>query len=229
VAHQPRNYQVLRDDHARAIDAQIQPQEQKEALEQQLSAVEHEPTPEQTAGTQQGQSQSTEIIRPTGGPMTGRMDEHHGWANEYNKQANKEYFAWQATNGVERNQDQLDNNPTNAEQSAATSQLDQYIDRSERGDGPQGLGNEAGGSNLQQHIDAVERGDGHAGQTVGAEDSQLQQYIDGGDRVSGQDGPSQETQDSKLQQYIDGVEPSDRPIDTPFRETAQEVTQSIDL
>jgi hypothetical protein len=47
--------------------------------------------------------------------------------------------------------------------------------------------------------------------------------------VSGQDGPSQETQDSKLQQYIDGVEPSDRPIDTPFRETAQEVTQSIDL
>ena len=164
VAHTSRDYQGLRDDHARAIDALNQHIEPTENPDKQAGIEKSEP--EHSADVIS--EKEAEPTRPEkagrsfpGGPETGGMVNNQQWATQYNQTVNAGYFAYLATNSGERNQAEIDNAPTNAEHDAAKNELYQAIDGQERGgqpiEGERGEpGHEAAKSELDNHVDRAE-------------------------------------------------------------------------
>lgn len=164
MAHQPRNYQVLRDEQARALDAlnnHIDPSaapDQNNGVEQ--GAQQHEPAPAQSAEPEPAPSRPDGPSRFPGGPNVGGMEAHNNWANSYNQQINRAYFASVIGNSAERNDAHVA--PTNAEQNA-TNELDSHIDGQERGGNPiearrDDLGQDVANNSLSQHVEAQELG-----------------------------------------------------------------------
>ncbi len=212
MAHEPRNYQALRDEHARAIDALDKHIEPTETPDRQNGVEEPSPdkSPELEAEPEKGPSRPED--RGTGfpgGPNVGGMEAHQNWANSYNKQLNSEYFAAIGANAEQRDQSQIDNAPTNAEHDAASAELDQNIDGQGRGgnevqDGRNDPGHEAASNALDQHVEGHETGDKKI------EDGRAE--------------PEHDAAMSELDQHIDSAGRGDKGIIDEFRDAARETT-----
>jgi hypothetical protein len=151
------------------------------------------PAAEQSAelGSAQEPARPEQAERSTGGPMTGRMDDHQQWAAGYNRTVNAEYYAFVAVNTGDRNQAEVDNAPANAEQSAASAELNQHIDAQERG-GQQLEGipesaasREAAKDIADQYVERSERGENQEFRAAARE--ALDRHIDSPEKQQQQD------------------------------------------
>jgi hypothetical protein len=119
------------------------------------------------------------------------MDDHQQWAAGYNRTVNAEYYAFVAVNTGDRNQAEVDNAPANAEQSAASAELNQHIDAQERG-GQQLEGipesaasREAAKDIADQYVERSERGENQEFRAAARE--ALDRHIDSPEKQQQQD------------------------------------------
>jgi hypothetical protein len=172
VAHTPRNYQSLRDEHARAADALNRYIEQSETPDRQDGVQQHVP--------EQGLEQGYEPERPEqvhrsspGWTERGDMVSQQASAVTYN--------AWIVANSADRDQKAIDNAPTDAQHAVATAELNQHADGQGRGDqNSEGVrGREAAANELNRHADNAERGDNQIGKEFhGAARETLDRHIE---------------------------------------------------
>jgi len=167
VAYRP-NYQILRDDHARAMDALDQHIGQSQTRNHEAGV--EPPTPEQS--TELTAAQDAEPTRPEdergsspGWTGMGGMPQQQASANTYNN--------WIAAELGSRDDSRGGEPWPNAEQSAANAALDQHIDDQERG-GPR---QEAATGELEQYRDRSETGDRQS-EFQGAAREVLDRHID---------------------------------------------------
>ncbi len=211
MVHTPRNYQALRDEHSRAMDALNQQIEQSETPDRQKGVEQSAPEPSAELSAEQEPTRPEQGVgrSSSGGALTPDMKAQQEWATGYNNRVNADYFAWSAANSGERTQSQIDNAPTNAEHDAASAELNQRIDGQGRGDGNHvqdgrnDPGHEAASNALDQRIEGQDTGD---------------KKIEGGRAESGYDALK-----SELDQRIEKPERGE--IVQDFRETAQEIQQ----
>jgi hypothetical protein len=153
----PRNYQALRDEHARATQALDQHIEKAGAPENGVDVERQQPghAAEMSAEHEQGPTRPQQHDR-TGGPMTGGREAVEGWGIGYNNRANADYFAWAAANHGARDAQATENDRGNATHDAELEKLDRHCDGQQPENAPdRGEALEA----LERNEASQERGD----------------------------------------------------------------------